>query len=89
MVIYRCIVRHFFQTIRKFLNRIAEQSFFIVNPTQCIHDTRIVGPFFLGYLSKLQGFVKLIVIFGQQIGQIIGRRGELRVDIQRGTVMLF
>ncbi len=47
------------------------------------------GSFSLAILRKLQGFVDISVLIGQDECQIVGCRGKFRVDLEGRPVVLF
>ena len=87
MVPDRCVVGKLLQAVGQLENRHVVYPFFVVDPPQGVHHGRFVGQFFLGFLGQRQRFVQILPFAGQAVGQIVGRRQKLRVDLERFPVL--
>ncbi len=88
MIAHRRIFRELFGTVLKFQYGAVIQLLFIIDPSEGIHHTGIVGKQFPCFPGKPQGHVKLVFMFGQQISEIVCCRSEAGIDFKRFSVML-
>ena len=65
------------------------EAFFLLDQTQRVADGRIIRVALFGLGGQIECLVQIPFLVGQQIGQDVGGRDNVRFDLEGGPVVFF